>query len=122
MSSARQRYGATLLAPPSTLHGGKGIAGVWALSSLGTAHRTFAAGHVFVAVAITKFVWWARLPPPSAFPSPLVRSFPYSSPGLKFCMAMIGITVVWAHRANIKKLMTGKESKLVYQARHRARR
>ena len=43
--------------------------------------------------------------------------FPYSSLGLKFCMAMIGITVVWAHRANIKKLMTGKESKLSFTKR-----
>ena len=43
--------------------------------------------------------------------------FPYSSLGLKFCMAMIGITVVWAHRANIQKLMTGKESKLSFTKR-----
>ena len=43
--------------------------------------------------------------------------FPYSSLGLKFCMALIGITVVWAHRANIKKLMTGKESKLSFTKR-----
>jgi glycerol-3-phosphate acyltransferase PlsY len=32
-------------------------------------------------------------------------------------MALIGITVVWAHRANIKKLMTGKESKLSFTKR-----
>ena len=32
-------------------------------------------------------------------------------------MAMIGITVVWAHRANIQKLMTGKESKLSFTKR-----
>ena len=30
---------------------------------------------------------------------------------------MIGITVVWAHRANIKKLMCGKESKLSFTKR-----
>ena len=32
-------------------------------------------------------------------------------------MALIGITVVWAHRANIKKLMAGKESKLSFTKR-----
>ena len=30
---------------------------------------------------------------------------------------MIGITVVWAHRANIKKLMTAKESMLSFTKR-----
>lgn len=32
-------------------------------------------------------------------------------------MAMIGITVVWAHRSNIQKLMAGKESKLSFTKR-----
>ena len=32
-------------------------------------------------------------------------------------MAIIGITVVWAHREKKKKLMTGKESKLSFTKR-----
>ena len=53
----------------------------------------------------------------SGRPIAVCADFPYGSLGLKFCMSLIGITVVWAHRANIKKLMTGKESKLSFTKR-----
>ena len=68
-------------------------------------------------VAITKFVSVGSLAAAIGLPIAACAVFPYSSLGLKFCMAMIGITVVWAHRANIKKLMTGKESKLSFTKR-----
>ena len=32
-------------------------------------------------------------------------------------MVQIGIPLVWAHRSNIKKLITGKESKLSFTKR-----
>ena len=75
------------------------------------------AGNLGGRVAITKFVSVGSLAAAIGLPIAACAVFPYSSLGLKFCMAMIGITVVWAHRANIKKLMTGKESKLSFTKR-----
>ena len=74
-------------------------------------------GMFIVAVAITKFVSVGSLAAAIGLPIAACVVFLYSSLGLKFCMAVIGITVVWAHRANIKKLMTGKESKLSFTKR-----
>ena len=74
-------------------------------------------GMFIVAVAITKYVSVGSLAAAIGLPIAACAVFPYSSLGLKFCMAMIGITVVWAHRANIKKLMCGKESKLSFTKR-----
>ena len=86
---------------------------VWASSSPGTGPSDFRCW----AVAITKYVSVGSLAAAIGLPIAACAVFPYSSLGLKFCMAMIGITVVWAHRANIKKLMTGKESKLSFTKR-----
>lgn len=74
-------------------------------------------GMFIVAVAITKYVSVGSLAAAIGLPIAACAVFPYSSLGLKFCMAMIGITVVWAHRSNIQKLMAGKESKLSFTKR-----
>ncbi len=74
-------------------------------------------GFFIVGVAITKFVSVGSLAAAIGLPIAAVAVFPLSSWGLKLCMALIGITVVWAHRTNIKKLMAGKESKLSFTKR-----
>ncbi len=74
-------------------------------------------GFFIVAVAITKYVSVGSLCAAIGLPIAAIEVFPLSSPQLKLCMALIGITVVWAHRSNIKKLMAGKESKLSFTKR-----
>ena len=88
-----------IFSPYLNFHGGKGIA-----VGLGV---------------ILAWYWPIGLSLAAAIGLPIAACavFPHSSLGLKFCMAMIGITVVWAHRANIQKLMTGKESKLSFTKR-----
>ena len=102
----------------SIFHGGKGIAvGLGVILAWYWPIGLSLLGMFIVAVAITKFVSVGSLAAAIGLPIAACAVFPYSSLGLKFCMAMIGITVVWAHRANIKKLMTGKESKLSFTKR-----
>ena len=71
----------------------------------------------FVGVAATKYVSVGSLCAAIGLPIATVAVFPVSSLGLKLCMALIGITVVWAHRSNIKKLVNGNESKLSFTKR-----
>ena len=102
----------------SILHGGKGIAvGLGVILAWYWPIGLSLLGMFIVAVAITKYVSVGSLAAAIGLPIAACAVFPYSSLGLKFCMAMIGITVVWAHRANIQKLMTGKESKLSFTKR-----
>lgn len=74
-------------------------------------------GFFIVGVAITRYVSFGSLLAAIGLPIAAVAVFPYSSLGLKVCMFLIGLTVVWAHRTNIKKLVTGKESKLSFTKR-----
>ena len=74
-------------------------------------------GFFIVGVAITRFVSVGSLCAAIGLPIATVATFPYSSLLLKLIMALIGVTVVWAHRSNIKKLMAGKESKLSFTKR-----
>ncbi|MFR2055293.1 MAG: glycerol-3-phosphate acyltransferase [Collinsella sp.] len=106
------------LSPLPNFHGGKGIAvGLGVILAWYWPIGLSLLGMFIVAVAITKFVSVGSLAAAIGLPIAACAVFPYGSLGLKFCMAMIGITVVWAHRANIKKLMTGKESKLSFTKR-----
>lgn len=107
-----------IFSPYLNFHGGKGIAvGLGVILAWYWPIGLSLLGMFIVAVAITKFVSVGSLAAAIGLPIAACAVFPYSSLGLKFCMAMIGITVVWAHRANIKKLMTGKESKLSFTKR-----
>ena len=108
-----------IFSPWLGFRGGKGIA-----VAVGCLFVTFGWQGAFLELAIfavlvlaTKYVSVGSLAAAIGLPIAACAVFPYSSLGLKFCMAMIGITVVWAHRANIKKLMTGKESKLSFTKR-----
>ena len=107
-----------IFSPYLNFHGGKGIAvGLGVILAWYWPIGLSLLGMFIVAVAITKYVSVGSLAAAIGLPIAACAVFPYSSLGLKFCMAMIGITVVWAHRANIKKLMTGKESKLSFTKR-----
>ena len=107
-----------IFSPYLNFHGGKGIAvGLGVILAWYWPIGLSLLGMFIVAVAITKFVSVGSLAAAIGLPIAACAVFPYSSLGLKFCMAIIGITVVWAHRANIKKLMTGKESKLSFTKR-----
>ena len=68
-------------------------------------------------VAITKYVSVGSLMAAIGLPIATIGVFPYSSVALKLCMALIGVTVVWAHRSNIEKLVNGNESKLSFTKR-----
>ena len=74
-------------------------------------------GFFIVGVAITRFVSFGSLLAAIGLPIAAVAVFPTSSYGLKACMALIGVTVVWAHRVNIRKLLNGNESKLSFHKR-----
>ena len=107
-----------IFSPYLNFHGGKGIAvGLGVILAWYWPIGLSLLGMFIVAVAITKYVSVGSLAAAIGLPIAACAVFPYSSLALKFCMAMIGITVVWAHRANIKKLMTGKESKLSFTKR-----
>ena len=107
-----------IFSPYLNFHGGKGIAvGLGVILAWYWPIGLSLLGMFIVAVAITKFVSVGSLAAAIGLPIAACAVFPYSSLGLKFCMAMIGITVVWAHRSNVQKLMTGKESKLSFTKR-----
>lgn len=107
-----------IFSPYLNFHGGKGIAvGLGVILAWYWPIGLSLLGMFIVAVAITKFVSVGSLAAAIGLPIAACAVFPYGSLGLKFCMALIGITVVWAHRANIKKLMCGKESKLSFTKR-----
>ena len=107
-----------IFSPYLNFRGGKGIAvGLGVILAWYWPIGLSLLGMFIVAVAITKYVSVGSLAAAIGLPIAVCAVFPYSSLGLKFCMAMIGITVVWAHRANIKKLTCGKESKLSFTKR-----
>ena len=107
-----------IFSPYLNFHGGKGIAvGLGVILAWYWPIGLSLLGMFIVAVAITKYVSVGSLAAAIGLPIAACAVFPYSSLGLKFCMAMIGITVVWAHRSNIQKLMAGKESKLSFTKR-----
>ena len=108
-----------IFSPYLNFHGGKGIAvGLGVILAWYWPIGLSLLGMFIVAVAITKYVSVGSLAAAIGLPIAACAVFPYSSLGLKFCMAMIGITVVWAHRSNVQKLMTGKESKLSFTKRY----
>ena len=107
-----------IFSPYLHFKGGKGIAvGLGVICAWYWPIGLSLLGFFIVGVAITKYVSVGSLAAAIGLPIATVCVFPYSSSGLKIIMAVIGITVVWAHRSNIKKLMAGKESKLSFTKR-----
>lgn len=107
-----------IFSPYLQFKGGKGIAvGLGVILAWYWPIGLSLLGFFIIGVAITKFVSVGSLAAAIGLPIACVCVFPLSSVGLKLCMAIIGITVVWAHRSNIKKLLAGKESKLSFTKR-----
>lgn len=74
-------------------------------------------GFFIVGVAVTRYVSFGSLLAAIGLPIATVAVFPACSYGLKGCMTLIGVTVIWAHRVNIRKLVQGNESKLSFHKR-----
>ena len=107
-----------VFSPYLHFHGGKGIAvGVGVLFGwfwpLALVHLAI----FIVLVALTKYVSVGSIGTAALVPVTVTFAFPYSSIACKLLMSCMGVIVVWAHRANIKKLLHGKESKLSFSKR-----
>ena len=106
-----------IFSPYLNFHGGKGIAvGLGVILAWYWPIGLSLLGMFIVAVAITKFVSVARLPRPSAFPSPSARSFRTAAWDLSLHGDDRHHRGVGPSREH-QKLMTGKESKLSFTKR-----
>lgn len=107
-----------IFSPYLRFHGGKGIAtGVGILFGF---HWPLALLHLAVfilLVAITKYVSVGSIATAAIVPFTMYAMFPQISLPALAIWALLGWTVVWAHRANIKRLRAGSESKLSFTKR-----
>lgn len=107
-----------VFSPYLRFHGGKGIAtGVGILFGyfwpLALVHLA-----VFIAlVAITRYVSVGSIATAAIVPATMWLAFPHMSPAALALWALLGWTVVWAHRGNIGRLRAGSESKLSFSKR-----
>lgn len=107
-----------IFSPYLHFKGGKGIAcGLGAILGWYWPIGLSLLGFFIIGVAITRYVSVGSLMAAIGLPIATICVFPYASLPLKVFMAFIGVTVVWAHRSNIKKLASGTESKLSFTKR-----
>lgn len=104
-----------IFSPYLKFHGGKGIAtGVGILFGyfwpLAIVHLAI----FIVLVAITKYVSVGSIATAALVPATMFAAFPKMSVVALAIWALLGWTVVWAHRSNIKKLREGNENKLSF--------
>lgn len=93
--------------------GGKSIAtGVGVLFAINVPWALLHLGIFIVLVTITKFVSVGSIATAALVGVTACMLFPQASLTFKLIMGFLGLLVVWAHRGNIKKLMSGRESKL----------
>ena len=97
-------------------HGGKGIAtGVGILFGyfwpLALVHLAI----FIVLVAITKYVSVGSIITAAVVPLTMYIAFPNMTFASLAIWALLGWTVVWAHRGNIRKLLAGNENKLSFK-------
>lgn len=98
--------------------GGKSIAtGVGVLFAINVPWALLHLGIFIVLVAFTKFVSVGSIATAGLVGITACLLFPQASFTFKLIMGALGLLVVWAHRANIKKLMNGTESKLSFSKR-----
>lgn len=107
-----------IFSPYLKFRGGKGIAtGVGVLFGF---YWPLALVHlaIFIAiVAVTKYVSLGSIVTAGLVPLTTYLVFPQISMGALAIWALLGWTVVWAHRGNIKRLRAGTESKLSFTKR-----
>ena len=68
-------------------------------------------------VALTKLVSVGSIATAAVVPLTMWAFFPQTTPGALAIWALLGWTVVWAHRGNIRRLRQGTESKLSFTKR-----
>lgn len=107
-----------IFSPYLHFHGGKGIAtGVGILFGYCWPLALVHLGIFIVLVALTKFVSLGSIVTAGLVPLTMFVTFPSMGPVALALWAVLGWTVVWAHRANIARLRAGKESKLSFTKR-----
>lgn len=104
-----------IFSPYLKFHGGKGIAtGVGILFGyfwpLALVHLAI----FIVLVAITRYVSVGSIATAALVPVTMYIAFPAMSLVALAIWALLGWTVVWAHRSNIRKLRDGNENKLSF--------
>lgn len=107
-----------IFSPYLKFHGGKGIAtGVGILFGF---HWPLALVHLaifIVIVAVTKYVSAGSIVTAGVVPVTVFATFPAITPVSLAIWALLGWTVVWAHRGNIARLRAGTESKLSFSSK-----
>lgn len=107
-----------IFSPYLKFHGGKGIAtGVGVLFGFYWPLALIHLGIFIVLVAITKYVSVGSITTAALVPVTVYLMFPHISLGALAVWAVLGWTVVWAHRSNISRLRAGTESKLSFTKR-----
>lgn len=107
-----------VFSPYLKFHGGKGIAtGVGILFGFFWPLALFHLAVFIVLVALTKYVSVGSIATAAIVPFSMFAVFPQISVPSLAIWALLGWTVVWAHRGNIKRLRAGDESKLSFTKR-----
>ena len=104
-----------IFSPYLKFHGGKGIAtGVGILFGFFWPLALIHLGIFIVLVAITRYVSLGSIVTAALVPVTVFIAFPTIGLPALAIWALLGWTVVWAHRANIGRLRAGTESKLSF--------
>lgn len=107
-----------IFSPYLKFHGGKGIAtGVGVLFGFCWPLALLHLGIFIILVAITKYVSVGSIATAALVPVTVYLLFPQISLAALAIWAVLGWTVVWAHRGNISRLRAGTESKLSFTKR-----
>lgn len=104
-----------IFSPYLHFHGGKGIAtGVGILFGFFWPLALIHLAIFIVLVAVTRYVSVGSIVTAALVPLTVSILVPHLSPAVIAVWALLGWTVVWAHRANIARLRAGTESKLSF--------
>ena len=104
-----------IFSPYLKFHGGKGIAtGVGILFGFFWPLAIVHLAIFIVLVAITKYVSVGSIATAALVPVTMYIAFPQTTAVSLAIWALLGWTVVWAHRGNMRKLAAGNENKLSF--------
>ena len=110
-----------IFSPYLHFHGGKGIAtGVGILFGFCWPLAIVHLAIFIVLVAITRYVSVGSIVTAAVVPVTVFVAFPHLAPAAIAVWALLGWSVVWAHRANIGRLRAGTESKLSFGSKKEA--